>query len=158
MARGRRIFLVGLAALLTVPVVYVLTRKETGEPLTPERLEAARALWNEKGPRSYVIDVDVRDAHHRVEVRDGKVVSMTTDGREAPERLHEYWTVEGMFRSLSEELSNLRRPEGPFGVSDPAEVTLRVAFDGGCGYPARFLRHVQGQTRSVDWTATLTAR
>jgi hypothetical protein len=158
MPRGKRIFLVGLVALATVPVVYLLTRPSAGEPLTAERLAAARALWKEKGPRSYVVDVDVRDAHHRVEVRDGKVVSMTTDGRDAPERLHGYWTVEGMFQSLSEELSNLRRPEAAFGVSDPSRVTLRAAFDGRYGYPARFLRHVEGETRSVDWSAALTAR
>jgi hypothetical protein len=158
MTRGKRIFLVGLVAILTAPVVYVLTLREPGEPLTPERLAAARALWQEKGPKSYVIDVDVRDAHHRVEVRGGKVVSMTTDGKEAEQRLHGYWTVEGMFQSLSEELSNLRRPEGPFGVSDPAEVTLRAAFDGRFGYPARFLRHVRNQTKSVEWNARLTVR
>lgn len=157
MPRGKRTFLIGLLALATVPVVWMLARTST-EPLTPERLAAARAAWNETGPRSYVIDVDVRDAHHRVEVKDGKVVSMTTDGREAPERLHAYWTVEGMFQSLSEELSNLRRPEAAFGVSDPSQVTLRVAFDARYGYPARFLRHVEGQTRSVEWNARLAAR
>ncbi len=157
MPRGKRTFLIGLLALATVPVVWMLARTST-EPLTPERLAAARAAWNETGPRSYVIDVDVRDAHHRVEVKDGKVVSMTTDGREAPERLHAYWTVEGMFQSLSEELSNLRRPEAAYGVSDPSQVTLRVAFDARYGYPARFLRHVEGQTRSVEWNARLAAR
>ncbi|MCK6462073.1 MAG: DUF6174 domain-containing protein [Planctomycetes bacterium] len=158
MPRGKRVFLVGLVALATVPVVYLLTRPSTGEPLTPERLAAARALWKEKGPGSYVVDVDVRDAHHRVEVRDGKVVSMTTDGREAPERVRAYWTVEGMFQSLSEELSNLRRPEAAFGVSDPSRVMLRALFDEQYGYPARFLRHVEGETRSVEWQARLAER
>jgi Family of unknown function (DUF6174) len=158
MRRGKKVFLVGLAALATVPLVYVLTLPSTGEPLTPDSLAAARALWTEKGPKSYVLDVDVRDVHHRVEVKDGTVVSMTTDGKEAEERLHRYWTVEGMFQSLSEEISNLRRPEGPFGVSDPGEVTLRAAFDDRFGYPARFLRHVQNQTKSVEWNARLTVR
>lgn len=157
MRRGKKALLLGLVALATVPVVWRLTRGST-EPLTPERLAAARALWAERGPKSYVIDVHVRDVHHRVEVKDGSVVSMTTDGREAEERLRRYWTVEGMFTSLSEELSNLRRPEGAFGVSDPSEVTLRATFDRDCGYPSRFLRHVRGQMRSVEWNATLTPR
>lgn len=157
MARGKKIFLVGVVAILSVPVVYVMTRG-SGEPLTAERLDEAKALWKEHGPKSYVLDVDVRDAHHHVEVKDGEVVSMTTDGREAEQRIREYWTVEGMFRSLSEEISNLKRPDAAFGVSDPADVTLRAQFDERYGYPVTFLRHVQGQTRSVEWHARLSAR
>jgi len=155
MARGKKIFVVGVLAILTVPVVYILTHPGVGEPLTAERLAAAEALWNEKGPKSYALDVDVRDAHHHIEVKDGKAVSMTTDGREVAERLWSTWTVEGMFKSLSEELSNLRHPEATFGVTDPGEVTLRAEFDRTNGYPVTFLRHVQGQTRSVEWHAKL---
>jgi hypothetical protein len=158
MTRGKIVFLVGVVAILTVPAVYLLTHKGIGEPLTAERLAAARALWARNGPKYYVLDIDVRDAHHHVEVKDGKVVSMTTDGRKAEERLWKYWSVEGMFQSLSEELSNLQHPEAPFGVKDPGEVTLRAAFDAKTGYPARFLRYVQGQMRSVEWTVRLTAR
>jgi len=158
MRRGRKIFLVGVIAALSVPVVYVITHRGTGDPLTPERLAAARALWKERGPKSYVLDVDVRDAHHHVEVKDGKVVSMTTDGRKAEERLYGYWTVEGMFQSLSEELSNLQRPEAAFGVSDTDDVIMRARFDPRYGYPSRFLRYVLGQNRSVEWDARLTAR
>lgn len=156
MQRGKRVFLLGVAAVLTVPVVYILTHPGAGEPLTQERLAAAEALWKEKGPKSYVLDVDVRGLHHRIEVKDGAVVSMTTDGKAADERFREYWSVEGMFQQLSEEISNLKHPE-TFGVTDPSEVTLLAKFDPVSGYPARFLRHVQSQTRSIEWTAKLEA-
>jgi len=157
MTHGKRIFVFGLVALVTVPVVYILTHPGAGEPLTEERLAAAEALWKEKGPKSYALDIDVRGLHHHLEVKDGKVVSMTTDGKDADKRFYDYWSVEGMFQQLSEELSNLQHPE-TFGVTDPSEVTLLAKFDPRTGYPARFLRHVESQTRSVEWTAKLTVK
>ncbi len=158
MRRGRRVFTIGLLAVATVPVVYVLTRPSTGEPLTPERLAKARALWAEKGPKDYTLEVEVRDACHRIEVRGGRVVSMTTDGNPVRRGAEEYWSVEGMFRFLSDELSNLKRTEAAYGVADPGAVTLRAAFDARNGLPVRFLRHVRGQTRSLEWTVRLSGR
>ena len=158
MGRGKRVFVIGLLAVATVPVVYVVTRPRSGEPLTRERLEEARARWAEKGPKDYSIDVEVRDARHRIEVRDGKVVSMTTDGNPVRPGAEEYWSVEGMFRFLSEELSNLRRSEAAYGVQDPGDVVLRAEFDPRSGFPSRFLRHVQGQPRSLEWKAHLSER
>jgi len=151
MSRGKRVFVIGLLAVATVPLVYVLTRPSTGEPLTEERLAEARARWAERGPRSYALDVDVRGASHHIEVRDRVVVTMTTDGSPVRADAREYWSIDGMFRFLSEELSNLQRVEAAYGVSDPGDVVLRAAFDARYGYPARFLRHVLGQDRSVEW-------
>lgn len=158
MRRGRRMFLFGLVAVATVPVVYVLTRPPSGVPLTAERLAEAKRLWERQGPRSYDLDIEVPDARHRVEVRDRAVVRMTTNGADVPERVREKWSVEGMLVFLSEELSNLQRVEAAYGVSDPAEVTLRAAFDARTGFPTRFLRHVQGRTKSFEWTARLSPR
>jgi hypothetical protein len=151
MSRGKRVFMIGLLAVATVPVVYVITRPSTGEPLTPEGLAEARARWKERGPKSYVLDVDVRGARHHIEARDGVVVTMTTDGNPVRADAREYWSVDGMFRFLSEEIANLQRVEAAYGVSDPDDVVLRAAFDAQYGYPARFLRHVLGQDRSVEW-------
>ena len=158
MARGKRIFLVGLVAAATVPVVWLLTRTSTGEPLTAERLAEAKGLWEKHGPRSYDLDIEAPDARHHVEVRNGVVVAMTTNGGDVPERVREKWNVEGMLGFLSEELSNTRRPEAAYGVTDPGDVTLRAAFDARNGFPSRFLRHVRGRTRSFEWNARLSER
>jgi hypothetical protein len=151
MGRGKRVFVIGLLAVATVPVVYVVTRERAGEPLTRERLEEARARWAAHGPKSYALDVDVRGLRYRIEVKDGAVVAMTTDGNPVAPSAAEYWSVEGMFRFLSQELSNLQRPEAAYGVSDPEDVVLRAEFEAKTGYPARFLRHVLGQDRSIEW-------
>lgn len=151
MSRGKRIFVIGLLAAATVPVVYVFTSPSTGEPLTQERLEKARALWKQRGPKAYAIEIDVRGARHRIEVQDGAVVTMTTDGNPVRADAREYWSVDGMFRFLSEEISNLQRVEAAYGVSDADDVVLRAKFDPAYGYPSRFLRHVLGQDRSVEW-------
>jgi hypothetical protein len=157
MTKGRRIFVVGLLAVATVPVVYVVTRGSAGEPLTPERLAAAEALWKERGPRDYALDVEVPGARHHVEVRDGNVVGMTTDGNEVRDSAWARWNVEGMFGFLSAELSNRARAKELHGAA-PDDVILRAAFDGRYGYPRRFLRHVQGSTRSVEWDVRLSPR
>jgi hypothetical protein len=158
MRRGKRMLVVGLVAASTVPLVLLLRRGPAGEILTAERLAAARALWKERGPRSYALDIEAPDARHHVEVSEGKVVRMTTNGAPVREGASERWTVEGMFGFLSEELSNRQRPEAAFGVSDPSDVVLRAGFDAKNGFPARFLRHVQGQAKSFEWKATLAAR
>jgi hypothetical protein len=146
MSRGRRAFLIGVLAVATVPVVYVLTRP-SGRTLTRERLDEARARWKANGPRNYVLEVEARGARHKIEVKDAEVVAMTTGGNPVVSGAH-LWSVEGLFGFLSQELSNLQRPESAYGVSDPLEVVLRAEFDARYGYPSLFLRHVSGRTRS----------
>src|SRR5262245_6203166 len=66
-----------LAAVTTI-VVY-----RWGQILTPERLEAARKLWKEKGPKDYEfryvkrIGPEDRPEHYTVVVRGGEVQSVT---------------------------------------------------------------------------------
>jgi hypothetical protein len=158
MARGRRFFLVGLLAAAAIVTVYFATRPDTGAPLTPERLAAARARWTERAPRDYVLDVAVRGAQrgdYHVEVRAGEVVAMTSGGAPVDARAREYWTVDGMFRFLAEELSNLDRAQVVYGVTDADDVVLRAAFDPDTGYPARFLRHVLGKSAGIEWEVRL---
>jgi hypothetical protein len=89
-----------------------------------------------------------QEGDHRIEVRDGRVTKMTTGGAPVRPGAWEYWSVEGMFRFLASELSNRERAAEVFGTTD---VELRVVFDDTYGYPARFLRHVMGRSKSVEW-------
>ena len=134
-------------------VTLALWYRQPGVPLTEELLAAARARWQEHGPRAYDLAVSVsgaQEGEHRIEVRDGRVAKMTTGGAAVREGAWEYWSVEGMFRFLQTELSNRERAGEAFGA-DTADVELRVVFDDTYGYPARFLRHVLGQRKSVEW-------
>jgi len=154
LTRGQRFFLVGLACAVVAGAVLVLSRSESGEPLTEGALAAARARWEQHALRDYTVEIERRGAQQdrcRIEVRDGAVVAMTVDGEPVAERIREQWSVEGIFEFLAEELANRERPETAFGVSDPESVVLRAAFDAEYGYPRTFLRHVLGQRRSVEW-------
>jgi len=116
-------------------------------------LAQARARWKADGPASYTMEIDlrgVRRAHHVVEVRDGKVVSMTTDGEPVPERVWPAWSVEGLFTILDEELSYAKE-RAANGEQAP---TLLAAFDPKTGAPMSFLRHEQGATRGLEWVVT----
>lgn len=146
--------------LIAGAVALVFLLRRPGEPLTEEALRAAERRWGERGPRGYALDVKVdgvQHGRHAIRVRDGKVVAMTTGGAAVPENVWTYWTVEGMFRFLAEELDNSRQPLASYGVSDPAQVVLRADFDPELGYPRAFMRHVMGgRPMDIAWSANLT--
>jgi hypothetical protein len=151
--RGKGFWLALLVAVVATAVTLALWYRQPGEPLTAELLTQARTRWQEHGPRGYDLQVSVsgaQEGEHRIEVRDGRVTKMTTGGAAVREGAWEYWSVEGMFRFLATELSNRERAGEAFGA-DADDVELRVEFDGTYGYPARFLRHVMGRRKSVEW-------
>jgi hypothetical protein len=161
MARGKRFFLLGLLAAAVAVAAYLVTRPDTGDPLTPERLAAARARWAERAPKDYALDVRVRGAQrgdYLIEVRGGEVTAMTSGGAPVEARARDYWTVDGMFRFLADELSNRDRAATLYGVPGPDDVILRAAFDPATGYPVRFLRHVLGKSAGIEWEARLSPR
>jgi hypothetical protein len=123
------------------------------EPLTAERLEAARRQWAERGPASYLLEIETLGAAGAlqvVEVREGEVVRMTTGGAEASRDAWSYWTVEALFSFLDTELANAAAAERTYGVP-PGSVVLKARFDEASGLPERFLRHVLGRRESVEW-------
>lgn len=127
--------------------------REPSAPLTAERLQAARRQWQQEGPTSYVLEVETRGdvrAVHRIVVREGEVVEMTTGGRAAAQAAWEYWSVEGLFDFLDAELGNAGNPRQAYG-GDVSEVILRARFDPEMGYPSYFLRHVLGRQQGIEW-------
>ncbi len=132
----------------------VLSLRQEAAPLTAERLEAARRLWESRRPADYTLEIEMRGAlrdRRRIEVRGTEVVRMTTGETEVAPQASAYWTVEGLFQFLETDLANAARPRDAFGVSDPEAVVLRARFDPEWGYPAYFLRHVLGRRQSVEW-------
>jgi hypothetical protein len=152
--RGKGLWLALVIAVAATAVTLALWYRQPGEPLTAGLLAAARARWQEHGPRDYDLEVSVAGAQageHRIEVRDGRVTKMTTGGAAVREGAWKYWSIDGMFRFLQSELSNRERSSEAFGAADAADVELRVVFDDTYGYPARFLRHVMGRPQSIEW-------
>ncbi|HLW64400.1 MAG TPA: hypothetical protein VKS79_03705 [Gemmataceae bacterium] len=160
--RNRRwlwVFVVlGILGLLAMGINYAYN---VGEPLTLEKLNAARALWAQKRPinydlhivfsREYVSDDGRRGTlvdQFQVEVRDGKVTGFLVNGKEPEplldaqgqrrledERLRRAnYDISGIFDSI-EDLMNKDRREG-----NP--TFLRARFDPNDGHITLFTRQI----------------
>src|SRR5262245_32787701 len=96
---------IGLALFVAVSLIWWNLRLQ----LKPEELEAARKLWDEKGPASYSLDYtetftgegDSRVLSNRyvVQVRDRKVTEMVVNGIREDER-REYHDMNGLFNEI----------------------------------------------------------
>ncbi len=148
-------WLVTVSAILGALAVWNFTGRARSPRLTHEVLATAKTKWHAAGIRDYSMTVVVKareDAQHEVEVRGGKVSRMLTDSVEAPERVWDAWSVDGLLFVLEEEMANAQRPEGPFGVTNPADVFLDATFDGANGLPLHYLRQVSGNSKgSLEW-------
>jgi len=142
-----------VAALVIALAIHLWTHKPL-DPLTAQSLAQARQIWQNKRPQDYQMDVVVSGAqqgHHQITVRNNKVTKMLTDGVQTPERVWEYWNIEGMFRFLNEELVQAKQPQMAYGISDPSKVYLSTTFDPALGYPQYFLRQVFGKKVTIEW-------
>lgn len=136
----------GLLAAAAVTAL-LLAQRSGNQELTREALEQARSRWREQGPKNYSLGVRVsgiQQGDHRIVVVGREVTEMTTGGAPVRESARHFWSVDGMFEFLDEELRQAERATG-------SDIILQAAFDEDLGYPRRFLRHVVGQTRDIEW-------
>jgi hypothetical protein len=156
----RPLLLGSLAIILTVTIVAIVLQVFVADripPLTEARLEAAQELWEQQGPRSYDMDLEIRGAQPgrvHVEVRDGKVTAMTRDGRSPPARTWDVWTVPGQFETLERELVLAEDPQHEMDVAAGTQLQLRCEFDPQFGFPRRYHRYATGGAPEVFWRVT----
>jgi hypothetical protein len=136
---------IGAVAALILAVPYFPGRTD---PVTRERLEGARALWSRAQVKNYDMDLETRGAQsgrYHVEVRDGHLAGITRNGVTADPAAGEYWTVDGLFQVIEEELDAAEQPDNAaFGPR--SQVWLRARFDSRLGFPIRFVREVKPAT------------
>ncbi len=150
------VVLVGLAlgGAIAVELFVVERLPQLSEP----NLVAAEKLWEQKGPKSYDLDLTIEGAQPgvvHVEVRDGVTTAMQRDGL-APQqrRVWDVWAVPGMFETIERELDLAADPQHEMDLAANAKVDLRAEFDPTYGYPARFHRIVFGGGPEVYWRVT----
>jgi hypothetical protein len=129
------------AAAVTVMIVYNLQQQ-----LKPEQLGAARELWAREGPADY--DLDFTESgnvanSYRVEVRGGKVLAATCDGRPLEPRLYRYNDVPGLFDQVEGFLERDRQPHQP-------RTFTKAVFDARDGHLVRYIRRVMGTTQRLE--------
>ncbi len=148
-----------LAVVTSVLALSLLTLAGCGggEDVTTRSLREARQLWNRANIQDYNLEWTVsgpRQGHYLVYVRGGRVEavqSILPDGRtiEAHPGDPRYYSVDGLFRTIEEELDQAEDPH-PFGQPEGADVLLKFTTDPKLGYPRNYQRDVLGSRQSLS--------
>lgn len=156
---GRRIaFLLASAALAVACVLLAVQYffEERLPELTEATLQAASERWNEHGPASYDMEIELRGAQPgrvHVEVRDKEVTSETRDGRIPGRWTWDVWSVPGLFETLGQDLQTAVNPVQEIEAAPGTTWRLRCEFDPKLGVPVRYHRIVTGGPE-VYWQVT----
>jgi hypothetical protein len=147
-------------AALIVLGALALLKTFVGEnipDLTEETLAAARARWEQNGPASYDLDIQIEGRQPgvvHVEVRNGEVTVANRDGRPTPQRTWDEWSVPGQFDTLERELEMAADPQGEMSAPPGARLWLRCEFDPKFGYPRKYHRYATGGAIDTAWQTT----
>jgi hypothetical protein len=145
-SRGWVWFFVVLAILSAVAIgvqVWFNLRQQ----LTRDQLEAARALWKEKGPADYDLQYTKKGSvsgTFEVRVRGGRVVSATMDGQPLERRLYAFSDMPGLFDDLERFLEMDSAPGSP-------RTFTKATFDmAGDGHLIHYIRSVMSTRQRVE--------
>jgi hypothetical protein len=150
--------LIVVGVILAIAMMLQLFVARQIPDLTEASLVSAQRRWQEHGPASYELDLEIKGARPgvvHVEVRDGEVTTMTRDGREPSQpRTWHVWSVPGQFETIERELELAADPEYEMQAAAGTELWLRAEFDPKYGYPRQFHRIVFGGGPEVYWRVT----
>ncbi len=133
---------IGITVAVIVAVPYLPGRTE---PVTRERLAAARVLWESAAIADYDLELEfsgVQPGKYHVKVRGGTVAELTLDGKPTNSNAPEYFTIDGLFQTLDEYLDHCENPTtGVF--PEGSQIWLRMRTHPKLGYPVRFIKQVK---------------
>jgi hypothetical protein len=138
-----------IAALVMAAIVAVPYLRGRTEPVTRERLAAAMDRWKSANITSYDLDLETTGAQtglYHIEVRAGSVTKFTRNGQSLNPADADYWSVDGWFQAIEQDLDNAEAPM----IADDAsrcEYWLRVHYHPTLGYPVRYIRQQKQASR-----------
>jgi len=138
-------------AVLAVVAMGSLVAYNLSQKLTKDQLAAARALWKEKGPKSYQltykikIGIDVEPDHYVVRVRNGEVVSSTRNERPEEKRLFAERGMDAILDWIAEFQDLAAKPKQP-------RTYTRALFDPQTGAVRWYVRRVMGGSERLEIT------
>jgi len=137
---------------LAVVAMGSLVAYNLSQQLTKDQLAAARALWKEKGPKSYQltykikIGVEFRQPdYYVVRVRNGDVVSSTRNERPEEKRLFAERGMDAIFDWIAEFQELAAKPKEP-------RTFMRALFDPETGAVRWYVRSVAGGSERLEIT------
>ncbi|MGC8640667.1 MAG: hypothetical protein ACP5XB_12405 [Isosphaeraceae bacterium] len=145
-----------ILGVVVLAAIVFFVRRGAGQSVTPEALAAARKTWEKIGIDDYDLEWMASGrvtAHYYVTVRGSKVQkieSIAPDGRRFEVHPGEprFYSVEGLFTTIADELAQLKEPE-PFGQPKDTKVVMRFTPDPKLGYPVSYRRNVLGTTQGL---------
>ncbi len=126
-----------------------------GDDVTAFNVKTARELWAKAGIRDYDLEYTTAPAngHYVVEVRDGdvkKVEAVQPD--ETRIELHpgapRYYSVDGIFLTIADELAQLDKPN-PFERPKDTKIIMKFKPNVKLGYPEWYHRDIMGASASA---------
>jgi hypothetical protein len=141
------------AALGLIATIALLIATTRGQPprLVAADLAAAEERWKRHGPSSYDLDIQQSlglSGEIHVEVRKGQTTAMTINGKAAPPRLWDSWSVPGLFEIIHLDLD---RNSGVATEPQTATVFQQAEFDAESGLPRVYQRTELAGGQTVEW-------
>lgn len=136
------VVLVVLAVLAIGVELWFNLRQQLHRP----DLEAARMLWNQKGPRDYDLEYTKRGSASGtfvVRVRGGRVASATMDGQPMEPRLYPYADMGGLFDDVERFLEMDSAPGSPRSFT-------KAQFDPVDGHLMYYVRSVMASRQRIE--------
>jgi hypothetical protein len=124
-----------------------------GEPLSEATLSAAKARWAARGLADYDVHLEiegdlVQEGEFEVEVR-GRQVRVVRRNGAAVETHDAFYSVDGMFGFLGEELEMAKEPVRYWSAPADARIFQRARFDEDSGRLRRYVRAVSGTKHNI---------
>jgi hypothetical protein len=159
---GNRLWVWFFIVVGTLAVAAVATEIWSNErqQLTAEKLAAARAFWQEKGPHDYALKYEIKrdddpdpapraGEKYMVLVRGGKVESVAdSDGRAPRLGDFEFGTMDDLFDRIAERLRADRESGGP-------RPFVKATFDPADGHVIHYVHSVMRTRERLEVTVTL---
>lgn len=124
-----------------------------GDPLTAKAIDAAEARWRAAPMGAYRMRLEItgdriEEGEFVVEVRDSVVASVTRNGESITTR-DDFYTVDGLFDMLRQELEMAAQPQLFWQQPTNSRIYQRALFDEKSGYCRRYLRSVTGTQHNI---------
>ena len=124
------------------------------DTLKPEAIDKAEKQWKDSGLRSYRLVVEmggdrVEKGTFEVKIRNGSPVSLKRNGQELPASRGEDYSVEGLFKTVRQEMELAKKPE-LLGAPAGYTVYTLARFDEASGRLAQYRRSVGGTRNAID--------
>ena len=123
------------------------------EPLVRGALEAGEQLWKMQGRSDYTLYLEIagdkiKSGEFVAEVKGNKLISVTRNGQ-ALKTPDNFYTIEGLFNFLHDEIDLGRSPARYFNAPADSKVHQFMLLDKELGYPKRYVRSVFGTKHNI---------